>query len=224
MSSERQIEANKQNAKSSAGPRSPEGKARVAGNALKHGLTGRRIVLPNEDPHEFEAFRNDLWNDLEPKGIIQAVLVEKIVTDAWRIMRISTLEVAMHTRDNLTLEGDEIRSEISSYYAKSDPMAMFEKVKLDPAYREACSSAQARLKEASLKLEEPTMKVMRVMQMHGEGLDRLWRYEEALTRSLLRTLHELQRLQAIRAGERVPPPAAVDVDVNINGNGLVNPK
>ena len=52
----------------------------------------------------------------------------------------------------------------------------------------------------------------------------LWRHEGALLRSFFRTLHELQRLQAIRAGERVQAPAAVDVDVNINGNGVINPK
>jgi hypothetical protein len=41
----------------------------------------------------------------------------------------------------------------------------------------------------------------------------LSRYEVALSRSLLRNLHELQRLQAVRAGERVPAPAVVDVDI-----------
>jgi hypothetical protein len=55
-------------------------------------------------------------------------------------------------------------------------------------------------------------------------LSNLERYETTLFRSLTRALHELQRLQAIRAGERVPAPAAVDVDVSINGNGLVNPE
>jgi hypothetical protein len=48
--------------------------------------------------------------------------------------------------------------------------------------------------------------------------------QDRLLRSVFRTFHELQRLQAIRAGERVPAPAAVDVDVSINGNGTVNPE
>ena len=60
--------------------------------------------------------------------------------------------------------------------------------------------------------------------MYSETFTNLWRYEIALSRSFSRTLHELQRLQAIRAGERVPAPAAVDVDVNINGNGVVTPE
>jgi hypothetical protein len=45
-----------------------------------------------------------------------------------------------------------------------------------------------------------------------EGLfSRLSRYEAALERSLYRALHELQRLQALRAGQASPLPVAVDV-------------
>ena len=33
-----------------------------------------------------------------------------------------------------------------------------------------------------------------------------------------------ERLQAIRAGERVRPPATLDVDININGNGVIDPE
>ena len=41
------------------------------------------------------------------------------------------------------------------------------------------------------------------------------RYETALERSLYKALHELQLLQAARAGVPVPPPAEADVDVNV---------
>lgn len=47
-----------------------------------------------------------------------------------------------------------------------------------------------------------------------DSLGRLTRYETALERRFLRLLHELQRLQAVRAGANVPPPAVVDVDVS----------
>ena len=41
----------------------------------------------------------------------------------------------------------------------------------------------------------------------------LARYETSLDRALYAALHELQRLQAARAGEPVRPPAALDVTV-----------
>jgi hypothetical protein len=42
-------------------------------------------------------------------------------------------------------------------------------------------------------------------------LAKVQRYEAGLERSLYRALHELQRLQAARGGQAVPPPTAVDV-------------
>jgi hypothetical protein len=51
----------------------------------------------------------------------------------------------------------------------------------------------------------------------------LSRYETALERSLFKALHELQRLQAARAGANVPPPVVVEVDVSGDGgNGFVS--
>jgi hypothetical protein len=44
-------------------------------------------------------------------------------------------------------------------------------------------------------------------------LANLHRYEARLGRSFYQALHELQRRQAARAGELVPPPVVVDVNV-----------
>ena len=58
MISERQLNANRRNAQFSTGPRTPEGRAAVAHNALRHGLTSQTAVLPNEDPEEFGELRD----------------------------------------------------------------------------------------------------------------------------------------------------------------------
>ena len=49
----------------------------------------------------------------------------------------------------------------------------------------------------------------------SDVLAKLSRYETALKRAFYRALHELQRLQAARAGQAVPPPVAVDVDMTV---------
>ena len=68
MTSERQKAANQANARRSTGPQTPEGKAVIRLNALRHGLLARDVVLPGEDADAFE----DLWNqvraDLSPMG------------------------------------------------------------------------------------------------------------------------------------------------------------
>ena len=68
MSTDRQIDANRSNARKSTGPRTADGKARVAENPLKHGLVGRHIVLPNEKAHKYNAFRAGIFISLEPEG------------------------------------------------------------------------------------------------------------------------------------------------------------
>lgn len=47
----------------------------------------------------------------------------------------------------------------------------------------------------------------------ADPFSKLSRYETTLERSLYRALHELQRVQAGRSGQRVPLPAVLDVDI-----------
>ncbi len=43
---------------------------------------------------------------------------------------------------------------------------------------------------------------------------KLIRYETSIERGIYKALHELQRIQATRAGEKLPLPIAVDIDVS----------
>jgi len=47
-----------------------------------------------------------------------------------------------------------------------------------------------------------------------DELDRLLRYEGAIERQLYKALNQLERLQRLRAGDNVPAPVEVDLDVN----------
>ncbi|MFH1716533.1 MAG: hypothetical protein ABIF19_04215 [Planctomycetota bacterium] len=51
-----------------------------------------------------------------------------------------------------------------------------------------------------------------------EELDRLLRYEGAIERQLYKALNQLERLQRLRAGDNVPPPVEVDIDVDTGQN------
>lgn len=52
------------------------------------------------------------------------------------------------------------------------------------------------------------------LSVNGDSFSKLSRYEAATERGLYRALHELQRLQASRSGQPVPPPVAVDVEIS----------
>ncbi|MCS6781056.1 MAG: hypothetical protein NZ555_15295, partial [Geminicoccaceae bacterium] len=67
------------------GPRTPEGKARSALNALRHGLRARRFcLLPHEDPAEFEALARAARTVYRPRDPIERELVEAIAVALWR--------------------------------------------------------------------------------------------------------------------------------------------
>jgi hypothetical protein len=53
-----------------------------------------------------------------------------------------------------------------------------------------------------------------VTALNAGWMERLMRYEGQLERSFFKTLHELERIQARRAGDAVPAPAVVDVTVH----------
>ena len=92
MASQLQIDANRQNAQKSTGPKTPDGKAAVSQNALTHGLTALDAGIFGEDLEEFDATRQSFEDEFKPVGPLQTLLVQQIVMAAWRLGRIRTLE------------------------------------------------------------------------------------------------------------------------------------
>src|ERR1700682_5872306 len=100
MISERQLEANRRNAVKSHGPITPEGRAAVRHNALKHGFTAAEIVLPTvEDEADFEQFRTAFEEEYKAVGPTEQVLVEDIVTARWRLNRIRKMEPGFFAKE-----------------------------------------------------------------------------------------------------------------------------
>ena len=54
MPTDRQLAANKRNAQKSTGPKTPEGRAAVRLNGVKHGLNAETLVLPGEANSDFD--------------------------------------------------------------------------------------------------------------------------------------------------------------------------
>ena len=93
MTTEAQVAANRLNAQKSTGPRTPEGKAIVARNAVKHGLLGEQIVVEGEDRLKFAYHRDEMMRSLTPVGEVEITLAERLVGLSWRLQRIERLQV-----------------------------------------------------------------------------------------------------------------------------------
>ncbi len=75
------------NAQKSTGPRTPEGKPKVAQNAVKYGLLARQAVITGEDGDEFDLYRDQMRAELAPVGPVELRLIERIVGLSWRLQR-----------------------------------------------------------------------------------------------------------------------------------------
>jgi hypothetical protein len=95
MTSQRQIEANRRNAARSTGPRTPEGKAVVSLNALRHGLLSGQAVIQGESEVELVELGRRLRGQLVPMGELELLLADRIVSTAWRLRRVIALETLL---------------------------------------------------------------------------------------------------------------------------------
>jgi hypothetical protein len=95
MSTQSQINANRQNAQASTGPRTPEGKAASSANATKHGLSAGFRVLDNENREEFDELIADYHATFKPANTQERFLVEEMAQSRWRLARARRLEAQL---------------------------------------------------------------------------------------------------------------------------------
>lgn len=88
--------ANWRNAQKSTGPKTPKGRAVSRMNAFKHGILSKEVVVRGrcikECEQEFFALRQRFWEDCNPVGVQEEMLVDQIVTSYWRLHRVLKAE------------------------------------------------------------------------------------------------------------------------------------
>jgi hypothetical protein len=94
MTPERKTAIARANGAKSRGPKTPEGKAVSSMNALRHGLTAARPILPGESQESFEELLKDYMEEWEPEGPAEIDLVHRMVVSKWREQRAWTVETA----------------------------------------------------------------------------------------------------------------------------------
>ena len=99
MATIKQIEANRRNALKSTGPRSPEAKAAVRMNALRHGLRARTVVLPAENSEEFHQLCNDLETEWQPQSRTEHFYVEQMAISQWKLTRVEVAEKSIVSQE-----------------------------------------------------------------------------------------------------------------------------
>ena len=217
MATPSQIEANRQNAQRSTGPKTPEGKAVVAQNAVTHGLRTSRTLIASEDPNEFERFRTGLLEELAPVGPMEAILAGRIVTLTWQLSRAAALQTCaintllrqqeqqkhqtpeLTTMDYLSVElMDELGISEEEHYKIVDEKGY-------AGFEEHVNKLIRERQLQGLLTEDPQRRSDRLLGevifadfSRSRALERLAMYERRIESSLYRTHLELKRLQLLR--------------------------
>jgi hypothetical protein len=87
MSSLRQIEANRRNARLSTGPVTEGGKRNSSQNALRHGLTAETVIDALEDAEDYAAFEMAVTADYDAQSAVERELVLRLASLLWRLRR-----------------------------------------------------------------------------------------------------------------------------------------
>jgi hypothetical protein len=92
MSSDKQIDANRLNAKSSTGPRTEQGKRRSRRNAFRHGLTAETVIDTLENAADYDALAAAINADYRPRTNFELELVARLASLLWRLRRAVAIE------------------------------------------------------------------------------------------------------------------------------------
>ena len=87
-----QTTANRANAQLSTGPRSAAGKAASARNSTRLGLYSHALIIPGEDPAEWDALATEYEALYQPVGPLESALVMCVAEMQWMKLRYARIE------------------------------------------------------------------------------------------------------------------------------------
>ena len=148
----------------SHGPTSPEGKARSARNAEKHGIYSSAVLLHHESKEAFDLLQEGYYQRFHPASQPETDLVDQMVAATWRLRRITAVESAAIDH---AMEAQ--RSKLDGTYKVLDPETRthlaFEKLHLDSG----AMAAYQRFQAAQIRQYDRAFRNLRTLQARGEA-------------------------------------------------------
>jgi hypothetical protein len=199
MATDRQIAANRLNAKKSTGPKTPEGKRRSRINAFRHGLTAETVIGILEDADEYKAFEAEIITGSSPCSSIEHSLASRLASLLWRMRRATAIESGLFETQAQPLRQQPASNDPHVHTIDEKLNALFNLNRL-PAQRQRSAPCDGRDQSTSNSpLDEPprrnsiaksdlTQSFMQLANSDHGAFDRLGRYEMCLWRQAAQTI------------------------------------
>ena len=169
------------------GPRTKRGKAASSRNAFKHGIQAGGVVIHGiEKYEEWEALRDGIVESLQPDGVLENMLAERVALCLWKLRRLDRWQ-AVITRNSIDSADRDL------HHSRS----------LAEAYRSG-SLAKGKILEVEISEDEIIHAELARIIPPKHNLDLIMRYESHLHRKYIQTLHELEAMQGRRQGTSSP--------------------
>jgi hypothetical protein len=209
MTSFRQIEANRRNARKSTGPNTEEGKQRSRCNAVRHGLTAETVIGALEDAEDYDAFQAAITADYDAQSTVERELVLRLASLLWRLRRATTMETGL-----FEIQADHLRAFRQGH--RTQPMS---REVIYPGFgqadavnpdldRESLGTTNGRhdLASSGRQCIDPAIDLarcfLRLANLPNYALDRLSRYEAVLWRQAGQILFALDALDRRKPQDR----------------------
>ncbi len=156
------------------GPKTPEGKAAVRLNPIKHGVLAQTPVIPLvEREEDWEKLRSGVFEYLDVQGALEEALADRVAAILWRLYRV------------VRFESEEINRYLRDVPRDWRASRHRERLPIPTEVTQEMVDEMDRMVSARLLPGEET-------------LEKIMRYEARLHRYLLQTLHQLLLLKGVR--------------------------
>jgi hypothetical protein len=161
--SEARRRANRANSKKSTGPKTPEGKAKSALNATRHGILSQVIHLPEEEMASYDAFTKRYVLGLAPVGPVETELANACADLQFRLHRLAAAE------HNLFAIGHDEQGNLwnTGHPESHSALTLAETLRRNPDPLATLTTYEARLSRRFLQ----TMKQLRELQADRRTLE-----------------------------------------------------
>ena len=204
MTSLRQIEANRRNARLSTGPVTEVGKTRSRLNAVRHGLTAETVIDALEDAEDYAAFELAVTSDYDAQSAVERDLVLRLASLLWRLRRATAIESGLFKiQANHLLQFRQRRRGSEQRQKIIDGNTVANGDELEHELATGIESGSASTSAPIDPYDDLTQSFVRLSNLPTYPLDRLSRYEATLWRQARQTMLTLQRLQRRKPWERL---------------------
>jgi hypothetical protein len=187
MTSFRQIEANRRNARKSTSPITEEGKLRSRYNAVRHGLTAETVIGALDDAEDYKAFETAVAAGFDAETAVERELVLRLASLLWRLRRATAIDTGLLEMPSESDTASDLGG--AALANKRAGAAIAQTATLENHTSREDSDDKGQIDTLNLEIAR------QFQQLDCQAFERLGRYETALRRQVYQIIFVLDFLR-----------------------------